>query len=268
MEANLKRRLSTALVIIPLLVIIVGWGSPWFFTAFILLVTAVALFEFFTMALPGYVMGQILGVVFGVAVSLVVVVPQVRHQELWLSILLVLCFSGFLFCSGKLNDKFTRVASTLLGGFYLGLLMPNWIFLFRFANGRNWVFFVLAVIMAGDATAYFAGRRFGVRKLAPEISPAKTRAGAWGYMLGSVVVGILAASWLVADYPMVEVVALTLILAVSGQVGDLFESLLKRVFGVKDSSSLIPGHGGVLDRLDSLIFPAVFANAYLRVFHP
>ncbi len=265
---NLKQRLLTALVIVPILVMIVGWGSPGLFTAFVLSVTAVALYEFFAMALPGNAVGQVVGVLFGVAVSLVLVIPQVDYQELWLSILLVFCLSGFLFCSGKLEDRFARVGWTLLGGFYLGFLMPNWIFLFRFANGRNWVFFVLAVIVAGDAAAYFAGRRFGVRKLAPVISPAKTLAGAWGYMFGSVVVGAFAASWLGAEYPMPEIIALTLILALSGQVGDLFESLLKRVFVVKDSGMLIPGHGGVLDRLDSLIFPAVFANAYLRVFHP
>ncbi len=250
------------------MIVIVGWGDPWVFTAFVLSVTGVALYEFFAMALPSYNLGQILGVLFGVAVSLVLVLPEIRHPHLWISILMVLCFSVFLFVSGRLNEKFTRVAWTLLGGFYLGFLMPNWIFLFRVSNGRNWVFFVLAVIVAGDATAYFAGKRFGSRKLAPEISPAKTVAGAWGYMVGSLLVGTLAASLLVADYPIVEMIALTMVLAVSGQLGDLFESLLKRVFAVKDSSMLLPGHGGVLDRLDSLIFPAVFANAYLRVFHP
>ena len=121
--------------------------------------------------------------------------------------------------------------------------------------------------MAGDTAAYFVGRRFGVRKLAPEISPGKTWAGAWGYMAGGLIVGVLAAQFLFAKHPFLEIVALALLLATLGQVGDLFESLLKRVFNVKDSSSLVPGHGGILDRLDSLIFPAVFANAYLKVFH-
>jgi phosphatidate cytidylyltransferase len=146
-------------------------------------------------------------------------------------------------------------------------LMPNWIFLFRFPDGRSWVFFVFSVIVAGDTAAYFAGKQFGVKRLAPEISPAKTVAGAWGYLCGSGVAGAIGAPLFLGKYPFLAITALALILAVLGQVGDMFESLLKRVFAVKDSSALVPGHGGVLDRLDSLIFPAVFANAYLRVFH-
>jgi phosphatidate cytidylyltransferase len=124
------------------------------------------------------------------------------------------------------------------------------------------------VVATGDTVAYFAGKRFGVRKLAPEISPGKTWAGAWGYVLGAAVTGSVAWRFYFLDYPFLEIAGLAVAFAVLGQVGDLFESLLKRVFNVKDSSSLVPGHGGVLDRLDSMIFPAVFANAYLKVFHP
>jgi phosphatidate cytidylyltransferase len=155
-----------------------------------------------------------------------------------------------------------------MGGFYIGWLMPDWVFLFRFSSGRRWVFFALLVVLAGDTMAYFIGRRYGVKKLAPEISPGKTWAGAWGYMLGGLVSGIFSAVVLFVEYPFTEIVGLALLIAVLGQVGDLFESLLKRAFDVKDSSALVPGHGGVLDRLDSLIFPAVFTNAYLKVFHP
>jgi phosphatidate cytidylyltransferase len=124
------------------------------------------------------------------------------------------------------------------------------------------------VILMGDAAAYFIGRRFGTRKLAPEISPGKTIEGVFGYLAGSVVGGWLGAMFLVTELATVEVVMLSAMLSVAGQMGDLFESLIKRVFAVKDSGTLLPGHGGLLDRLDSLIFPAVFATTYLRVFHP
>jgi phosphatidate cytidylyltransferase len=112
------------------------------------------------------------------------------------------------------------------------------------------------------------GTYFGKRKLAPEISPGKTIEGTLGYVAGSVVGGCLGASFLVRELGAIEVVALSGMLSILGQIGDLFESLIKRVFAVKDSGTLLPGHGGLLDRLDSLIFPAVFTTTYLKVFHP
>jgi phosphatidate cytidylyltransferase len=266
-EANLKRRFLSALVAVSLVASIVGWARPWIFTALVLSVTVVALYEYFAMALPGYPGEQALGMLFGFTVSLLSVVPGLSDRELWLALLLILSFAGYLFAGGSLRERLTRLAWMVLGGFYIGLLTPNWIFLFRFPDGRSWVFFVLIVIVAGDTAAYFVGKRFGARKLAPQISPAKTVAGAWGYTIGSLAAGAIAAQSFLGGYPFVEITALALLLAGLGQLGDLFESLLKRVFAVKDSGALMPGHGGVLDRIDSLIFPAVFANAYLKVFH-
>ncbi len=267
MEANLKRRILTALVAVPVLVYVVGWGQPWVFTAVVIGVTALALYEYFSMALPGYAAEQKLGVLFGLAAALTTIIPNVGDQGLWLSLLLVVIFAIYVFVSGKLYERVVRLGWLVLGGFYIGLLMPHWVFLFRFPNGRSWVFFAFGVVMTGDTVAYFVGKRYGVRQLAPEISPGKTWAGAWGYMLGGLTVGILAAQFLLVQHRFFEIVGIALLLAFLGQVGDLFESLLKRVFAAKDSSSLVPGHGGVLDRLDSLIFPAVVAHAYLRMFH-
>jgi phosphatidate cytidylyltransferase len=266
-EANLKRRILTALVIVPLLIFVVGWGRPSIFTAVILAVTSLALYEYFHMALPAHPGEQKLGVLFGFVLAVLLVLPDIVHPGHWISLLLVLIFSVYVFVSGKLYDRVIRLGWLLLGGFYIGFLMPNWVFLFRLPSGRSWVFFAFGVVVTGDTVAYFAGKRFGVKKLAPDISPGKTRAGAWGYILGGLTVGALAARFVFFDYPFFEIVGLALLLAVLGQIGDLFESLLKRVFDVKDSSSLVPGHGGVLDRLDSLIFPAVLVNAYLKVFH-
>ena len=193
--------------------------------------------------------------------------PDLSDRSLWLSFLLVSCFVGHMLSSGDSQAKMTRLGWSLLGCFYIGFLMPNWVYLFRFTDGRRWVIFVLGVVLSGDAAAYWVGKRYGIKKLAPGISPGKTVVGAWGYLGGSLAVGMLAAMFLFVRYSWPEVLMLALILAMLGQIGDLFESSLKRAFAVKDAGRLLPGHGGVLDRLDSLIFPAVFANAYLRVFH-
>ncbi|HEX2929318.1 MAG TPA: phosphatidate cytidylyltransferase, partial [Candidatus Binatia bacterium] len=121
--------------------------------------------------------------------------------------------------------------------------------------------------MVGDTAAYFVGRRLGSRKLAPQISPGKTVEGAWGYLAGALLAGLVSAKVLFGEVPWIEFLLLSLVLGILGQLGDLFESWIKRVFQTKDSGNFLPGHGGILDRLDSLIFPAVFTTTYLGVFH-
>jgi phosphatidate cytidylyltransferase len=267
-ESSLRSRLLTATVGIPLLVFLVGWGPPWVFVGVFLALIVQALREYFAMAFPGSVKEQLWGILFGLSVSLMLLFPALPEGDSGVSVLFVLFFSIYLFLPGRLEQRLNRLAWTLLGGLYLGYLLPHWVLLFRMPDGRVWVLFVLSVIMMGDGAAYFIGWRFGMRKLAPEISPGKTIEGAVGYLAGSLVGGCLGAVFLVTELATIEVVLLAGMLSVAGQVGDLFESLIKRVFAVKDSGTLLPGHGGLLDRLDSLIFPAVFATTYLRVFHP
>lgn len=267
MESSLKSRVLTASIGIPLLILLVGWGPSWVFVGFFVVLNAVALREYFAMAFPGSASEQLWGILFGLSLSLVVLFSGVEG-ELGLSLVLVLFFSIYVFMPGKLQQRWNRLAWTFLGAVYLGYLLPHWVLLFRMPHGRAWVFFVLLVIMMGDTAAYLAGTLLGKRKLVPEISPGKTIEGTLGYMVGSVVGGCLGARFLVTELGVLEVIALSGVLSILGQMGDLFESLIKRVFAVKDSGSMLPGHGGLLDRLDSLIFPAVFATTYLKVFHP
>lgn len=267
MDANLRVRIGTAAVAVPLLVWLVGWSPAWIFSAALLVVTAAALREYFALAFPQSRAEQCLGIAIGLVLSVFVFLDDlpVTHG---LGMLLVIYFSVYLFTPGELAVRLNRLTLSLLGAFYAGFLLPHWILLFRQPQGRAWTFWLLSVVMAGDTTAYFVGRRFGFRKLAPEISPGKTIAGAWGYLGGAVVIGLAAATILFDQFSWTELIALALVVGILGQAGDLFESWIKRVFGVKDSGTLLPGHGGVLDRLDSLIFPAVFTSTYLRAFHP
>jgi phosphatidate cytidylyltransferase len=267
-EANLKARLITALIGIPLLIGLIGWGDPWLFHGLFLLITLGALREYFAMGFPGRPRDQWIGIGFGLGVSSVVFLPQLTPAELVLAPLVVLMFSIYVFMNGQLDDRLARLAWTLLGSLYLGYLLPQWSSLFRLPHGRAWVLFVLVVIMVGDTCAYFVGHRFGTKKLAPEISPAKTVEGAIGYLVGSVTAGCFTGISLAVGLSWIELAILSGLLSVLGQLGDLFESCIKRVFSVKDSGRLLPGHGGLLDRLDSLIFPAAFTTTYLKVFHP
>jgi phosphatidate cytidylyltransferase len=266
-DANLKLRVATAALSVPLLVLFIGWSPTWFFVMVLFILTVGALREYFTMAFPGRSQDRCMGIFFGMFLSGMVFLNAAIDPLLWLNFVLLAGFCIYLFAGGQLSDRLNRLSITLLGGFYVGYLFPHWVLLFRQPRGRAWVFWLLSVIMVGDTTAYFIGRRVGTRKLAPEISPGKTIAGAWGYMAGVVVAGLVGATFLFDQFAWTEMLGLSLVVGVLGQIGDLFESWIKRVFAVKDSGSLLPGHGGLLDRLDSLMFPAVFTTTYLRVFH-
>jgi len=265
-DDNLRSRLATTGVGLPLLVLLVGWGPPWLFAIVFLMLTVGALHEFFAMAVPHSRGKQFIGICFGIALSLVVF----AYGELPAVQLLA---AGFVvFCSAALffREQLVRIAPLLIlftGGFYLGYLIPFVVLLFYRPDGRWWVAWFLVVVMAGDSAGYFIGRRFGKKKLAPGLSPGKTVEGAWGYLAGALLFGLLGGAILVNEVSWIEIFLLSATIGIMGQIGDLFESWIKRVFAVKDSGTLLPGHGGLLDRLDSLIFPAVFTTTYLRIFH-
>jgi phosphatidate cytidylyltransferase len=266
-DANLSSRVLTAALGVPLLVLLVGWSPPWLFAVVFFVVTVGALHEYFTIAFPNRSRDRAMGIAFGICLSGAIFLDDYVRSLVWLDIVILAGFCVYLSSGGALADRLNRLSISLLGAIYAGYFLPHWVLLFRWSEGRAWVFWVLAVVMSGDTMAYFIGRRFGVRKLAPEISPGKTVAGMWGYVVGAVVGGLVAAFALFESHNWVEISVLSLALSILGQMGDLFESWIKRVFGVKDSGNLLPGHGGLLDRLDSLIFPAVFTTAYLQAFH-
>lgn len=155
-------------------------------------------------------------------------------------------------------------AGTMMGTLYVGLL--NYFFLVRsLPDGWIWLIFTLAGTWACDTTAYFVGKAFGRRRLAPELSPKKTLEGAIGGIMGSVLAGYLFA--LIYPFlPLSKMLLLGLLVGAAAEVGDLLESAFKRQAGVKDSSKLIPGHGGILDRIDSALFSAPLVYYYVLLF--
>jgi phosphatidate cytidylyltransferase len=149
-----------------------------------------------------------------------------------------------------------------VGVLYVGLLLPHFIWLHRLDGGPGWVAFVIAVGMAGDTGGYFIGHAFGRRRLIPRVSPGKTVEGAVGVLLGSALGAVFANLLFLRARPWSEIIALAIFLGVIGQLGDLSESVMKRSFGAKESGWIFPGHGGVLDRIDSLLFPVSFVYYY------
>jgi len=151
---------------------------------------------------------------------------------------------------------------------YVPFTMSHLLFFLRLPNGRRWIFLVLAVIFAGDTGAFYSGRLWGRRRLAPVLSPKKTIEGAIGGLMGSLAMTILAGKLLnPIPFKVSALLLLGLGLAVVGQVGDLMESMVKRASRVKDAGALLPGHGGMLDRLDSLLFafPLTYYVAFFLI---
>lgn len=155
-------------------------------------------------------------------------------------------------------------AGTMMGTMYVGLL--NYFYLLRMLpDGWIWLIFTLTATWATDTMAYFIGMAFGRRRIAPALSPKKTLEGAVGGFAGSILVAA-AFSFIYSFLPLSKVLLLGLALGAAAQVGDLLESAFKRQAGVKDSSDLIPGHGGILDRIDSTLFTAPLVYYFVLLF--
>jgi phosphatidate cytidylyltransferase len=167
-----------------------------------------------------------------------------------------------------LERAVSGVAATVLGAVYLGALggaMAGLLLIEPQAQGGWRGLLLMTILMTSDTFAYFTGHALGRRRLAPAISPAKTVEGAFGGLAGGVVGALGIRALGLPDMPLVHALLLGLVVATAGIAGDLFESLLKRWAGVKDSGRLFPGHGGMLDRLDSLLFgaPVLYCYYYL-----
>jgi phosphatidate cytidylyltransferase len=171
----------------------------------------------------------------------------------------------YLFSYGHIADLERDLMVHTLGLLYLPLLLGHFIWLRYMPQGEQWVMWLLAVIFAGDTAAFYSGLAWGEKKLYPQVSPGKTWVGAAGGLAASLAVGVLLGRWLLPQMKVLNLVWLALLLALVGLLGDLFESMLKRQAHVKDASELLPGHGGMLDRLDSLLFAAP-ALVYIRLF--
>lgn len=155
-------------------------------------------------------------------------------------------------------------AGTLMGTLYVGLL--SYFYMLRtLPDGWIWLIFMLAGTWACDTAAYFVGKAFGRKRIAPVLSPKKTLEGAIGGLLGSFLIGCFFA--LIYPFlPLPKILLLGLLVGAAAEVGDLLESAFKRQAGVKDSSTLIPGHGGILDRIDSALFTAPLVYYFVLLF--
>ena len=259
-RSNLAVRVVTSLVAAPLLLGVLLLAPPVAWYAVVAAASAVAAMELFAMTHPGDRIARFIGVGMTLGVSATVYFWSDAPRVL-LTLLCVHTAGGLFLAVWRPGDVPTsagRMTASLAGPLYVGLLPTTLALLRRDLGEAGAGYVVLALLMAwlADTGGYFVGRRFGKTPLYRTLSPNKTRAGLVGAILGSVAAGLLAHFWFLESLPLLDALLLGAVGGVIGQVGDLAESLLKRSTGIKDSGSIIPGHGGVLDRIDALLVVA------------
>lgn len=270
----LRTRLATAAVAIPLLIWIIVWNPGESFVWLVAAASLVGVTEYCSMAFPADPWDRGFGLAAGVLLLSAMLVPT---QERFAMALAAVVVAGLVLALARKDDLRHGVDAlglTLLGSLYVAFLLPHYVWMHSLPDpvsaaavgGWRWVIYTIVIAMAGDVGGYFGGRWFGRHKLMPAVSPGKTIEGTCAAVLGNL---LGSAGCKLVYFPTLswaEVVALGVAVGCLAQVGDLCESMLKRAFGAKDSGWIIPGHGGVLDRIDSLVFPAPLVYYYARFF--
>lgn len=261
----LYKRVISGLLFLPLFYLVTWRLEPIYFTALLLAAVAVGQYEFYRMAkVRGTNPHSVLGIVIGALVVLDSYNPLPGGAGVFLltaSLLAVMI--ARLFSSRPVDGALEDITATFFGVFYVAMLFSFQVLIRLGIDGKEWLVFLYFVIWASDIGAYAVGLPFGKHRLYEKISPKKSIEGLIGALIASAGMALLCRVWFMPPIDMLEAMGIAVALALVGTIGDLVESLFKRAAGVKDSGSIIPGHGGVLDRMDSMLFAAPMLYYYL-----
>jgi len=270
--SNLLVRLVTGFIGAPLILLLLYLGPAWGWLVFVAVAAAIGAYELFGMTHPEDRVAQVLGV----ALTEIVIGALwffTADARVLLTLLVAAPIVGMLLVLVRLGDIHTsavRVMANTFGPLYVGGALGAIILLRRDGDdlgphaGAGFVVLALSLAWASDTGAYFAGRFLGKHKLYEAVSPKKTVEGALGGLAASLLSAVVAHFWFLPALPLGEGAVLALVAGGLGQAGDLGESLLKRSFGVKDSGGIVPGHGGILDRVDALLITGSMTYLYVK----
>ncbi|NQT09874.1 MAG: phosphatidate cytidylyltransferase [Desulfobacteraceae bacterium] len=272
------KRWITAIVALPLVILMTCKGGTILFAIFICIVCMMALVEYFRIVfnkaqsskqeaqskkleaknlsafsfqLSAFIIGPI-----------IIMAAYINSFNIIFGLIILnLILSGLISLSYfKTNPSVIElIARQVLGIIYIPLFLSCMVLIRNDVDGIAWIFFLLTLVFAGDTGAFYVGRLFGRHKLCPAVSPGKTIEGAIGGLAATLGAGLIFMNYFLKSFPLWPGILFFLSIGVIGQLGDLFESELKRYAGVKDSGSILPGHGGILDRIDALLFAAPVA---------
>ncbi|MEZ4221693.1 MAG: phosphatidate cytidylyltransferase [Polyangiaceae bacterium] len=265
-RSNLAVRFATAGVVVPLLLALLFLAPPWAFYLLVFAACAVGASELFGMTHPGDRPAQALGVLMTVGVSAAVYFASDQPKVL-LAVMCAVPILGVLIPLWRLGDipsASLRIMANVAGPLYIGALLTTIGLLRRDQGsfGPQFVVMTLTFAWFGDTGGYFFGRFLGKTKLYEAVSPKKTRAGFVGSLIGSALGATVASLWYLPTLPLLHAIPLAVFAGALGQLGDLVESLIKRSTGIKDSGWIVPGHGGILDRIDALLIVSPIVWAY------
>jgi phosphatidate cytidylyltransferase len=251
-----SRRIYTVVLVVPLLYGVIRYLPSVLFTAVVAVAGCVSLYELYRLCFPpaSRPLAASIGLLGCVALIAGPHEPALVHSGLLIAVIAVL--SVPVLSDVPLFENLRQSAIVLTGMLYIGLTLSYLVLVRLLPQGESFVFFLLLVTWAADTGAYYVGTLYGQRRLAPRISPKKTVEGLAGGLAGATIVAYAARWTFVPDFSLADTLVLAVLLTVAGLWGDLVESAIKRSAGVKDSGGLLPGHGGMLDRLDSLLFTA------------
>ncbi|MCJ7546334.1 MAG: phosphatidate cytidylyltransferase [Deltaproteobacteria bacterium] len=258
------KRLLTALIIVPPFLLLIRFGPPYALVILVSIAAIMGLYEFYQMTLPeqgarakiGVIaLGAILCALFQWAPSGVIF--------LFLFVILLIIFFAYALFAAELSLLPSRIAITFLGIIYVPFLLSHITLINKLPQGVFWVLLLMATVWIGDTFALAFGSWIGRHKLSPRISPHKTIEGFVACFVGAILTVFVCRSLFFPTLMIVDALMVATGIALFGQLGDLSESMIKRGAKVKDSGTLIPGHGGMLDRLDSFLFAAPFLYYFL-----
>jgi phosphatidate cytidylyltransferase len=259
----LKKRLITSATIAPVVLAAMWFGAP-YFTILVALFGVIGVFEFYRL---GHLrMTSVLALIGVLMTLLLIISPNLAflNRTDILAVGAVVSLTSLLGRRNKEN-AFRDWAWMLGGVVYMGLLLSYLTSLRDIPFGREWVFLAILANISADVFAFFVGSTLGRRPLAPSISPKKTWAGLWGGFGGAIIVGVLVYHFMTfpAGFSYGEAALLCVCIGIFAPLGDLVESVLKRNSQTKEAGNILPGHGGFLDRLDSIVFSSAVAYFFL-----
>ncbi|MBU0994762.1 MAG: phosphatidate cytidylyltransferase [Proteobacteria bacterium] len=270
----LFHRVLTAIVAIPILILYIWKGGSFMFATLICLVSFISLNEYYRIVfnLDGYPTRdreKAIPLIGYLSCAVIIFGANWDSTEIIVGMVvfnLLVAAAWAVFCYEAESNVLDTLARQIQGIIYVPLFLSTLVFIRNGKNGVTWIFFLLLIVAIGDTGAYFAGTYLGKNKLRPQVSPGKTIEGLIGALSAIVIVGCYFKYHLLPELPWIPGIFLFFVLGIAGVIGDLFESALKRAGHIKDSGTILPGHGGMLDRIDGLLFAAPVLYYFHKIF--